>query len=652
MLFQPRNKQKSQQSESRIPQWLWAMNLAAAIVFTPGCGGGGATDSASVDASATDQGEVIVALTDAEGDFLSYTVDVQSITLEKANGAMVETVPINTRVDFAEYTDMTEFFTILTLPTGSYTKVNLHLDFSDSEIIVQDSEGDYQAASVVDTEGDTITNFTVQVNFSESDVLTIKKGVPAKLTIDFDLDSSNTILSYDPAVVEVEPIILADASLDLDRKHRGRGLLKTVDVNASTFDIDLKPFRHREGSFGAITLHASDETQYEVNGSPLSGSEGLAALDALAMDTPLIVYGQMTELANFEAVTVLAGSSVPWVGRDAARGIVIAREADVLTLRGSHVERSNGAVTFYDNITVNLGADTHVTREALSNEGLTKDDISIGQRVIVFGDMNGDMNSDMPGSLELNATEGHVRMLMNVVKGEVVSLSPLAMDLRWLNGRRIGLFDFDGTGVTEEQDADPDSYDVETGALSLENLALGSLIKVRGYPVAYGASPDDFNAQTVIDINTDQRAGVMNVRWHDGGSNTPFKSTESESLVLDVENALYQVTLAGVPLTGGALTGVALTGAPLEWMDGLQNGPVVAPLSLLGRGIYAVKVAGQPAIQVFKSFDNYVEALNTHLSAGESLRRMVALGRYDQTVDSMSSVVVTSRFTSAVSPIE
>jgi hypothetical protein len=52
---------------------------------------------------------VVIALTDAEGDFASYTVDVLSLTLTTANGAVVETLPLSTRVDFARYTDLTEF---------------------------------------------------------------------------------------------------------------------------------------------------------------------------------------------------------------------------------------------------------------------------------------------------------------------------------------------------------------------------------------------------------------------------------------------------------------------------------------------------------------------------------------------------------------
>lgn len=617
-----RNKATGQSGLSRLGRGLIYSHLFMAAAVTVGCGGGGSSDSTAV---AEEQGEVALAITDAEGDFLSYTVELASITLEKANGAVVETVPLNTRIDFAQYTDMTEFFTIRTLPAGNYTKVNLNLDYSDAEIIVQNEEGEPVTASVVDTEGDPITDFTVNVTLDEDRVLKIRKGVPAALTIDFDLDSSNTILSYDPAVVEVEPFILASAEWDTEREHRGRGLLSGVDVDAQTFSMLLRPFRHHNGSFGEVTLQSAETTEYEVNGIAYTGADGIDALNTLEENTPMLVYGQVASVREFNALRVLAGSSVPWVGRDSARGVVIARNGDVLTLRGSHVDREDGSATFYDNIQVTLGDTTRVTRQALSNEGLDKEAVSIGQRVVVFGEMSG----EVAGQYTLDASTGHVRMLMNLIKGEVTSVSPLVVDLRWINGRRLNLFDFSGTGMTAENDADPDAYDIDPASLSLSGLELGSLVKVRGYPAAFGSAPLDFTAQTLVDINTEQRAAAMNVVWTGEGSMSPFIASNADSLVLDVSEARFSIKLAGVPVTLN---------------DGLQTDPSLVPLLPSGNGVYAVKVAGQPAIQIYKNFADYVDALNLHLNDGHAMRRMVSLGRFDQSEDQMHSMVITSRF--------
>ena len=85
----------------------WMTMLLAAVILAA-CGGGAGT-SGNQDSGVTavcdpndastlaECGTVMVALTDANGDFLNYTVDVQSLTLETGNGRVVETLPSSTR---------------------------------------------------------------------------------------------------------------------------------------------------------------------------------------------------------------------------------------------------------------------------------------------------------------------------------------------------------------------------------------------------------------------------------------------------------------------------------------------------------------------------------------------------------------------------
>jgi hypothetical protein len=94
---------------------LAALALAAVLGFT-GCKSG-----------ADDEGTVNVALTDAAGDFLSYTVDVTSLSLTKDDGKVVETLPQRTRVDLAQLTDLSEFVTAASVPSGTYVSVTLNL---------------------------------------------------------------------------------------------------------------------------------------------------------------------------------------------------------------------------------------------------------------------------------------------------------------------------------------------------------------------------------------------------------------------------------------------------------------------------------------------------------------------------------------------
>src|SRR5213594_465390 len=89
-----------------------------------------------------EEGVVAIGLTDTPGDFLTYTVDVTSLTLTKAdNTTVVQTLPQRTRVDFARSVDLTEFVTAVTIPAGTYVSATLNLDYNNADIQVEDSNG-------------------------------------------------------------------------------------------------------------------------------------------------------------------------------------------------------------------------------------------------------------------------------------------------------------------------------------------------------------------------------------------------------------------------------------------------------------------------------------------------------------------------------
>ena len=88
-----------------------AFGLLCSLILSA-CGGSATTSNLGGDpsagcdpgnsATADACGTVLVSLTDADGDFLDYTVDVLSLTLETANGRSVEVVPKSTRVNFTD----------------------------------------------------------------------------------------------------------------------------------------------------------------------------------------------------------------------------------------------------------------------------------------------------------------------------------------------------------------------------------------------------------------------------------------------------------------------------------------------------------------------------------------------------------------------
>jgi hypothetical protein len=124
-----------------------------------------------------DSGEVVISLTDADGDFLTYKVDVVSIELTRADGTIVETIPLKTTIDFVQYTEMTEFFTVATIPSGRYTQARMKLDYTNAEIEVE-KNGDAVAATPVDIDGDPITELEVTVKLDDRRSLVIAPRCP------------------------------------------------------------------------------------------------------------------------------------------------------------------------------------------------------------------------------------------------------------------------------------------------------------------------------------------------------------------------------------------------------------------------------------------------------------------------------------------
>jgi hypothetical protein len=113
-----------------------ASTFLTLFALLQGCGGGAGsapTTQAGDLPPAEEKGELIITITDAPGDFLRYVVDVPQLTLYRANGDVVETLPFNTRIDFAELTEVSEFLTIASVPAGVYESVVLTLDYSGAE---------------------------------------------------------------------------------------------------------------------------------------------------------------------------------------------------------------------------------------------------------------------------------------------------------------------------------------------------------------------------------------------------------------------------------------------------------------------------------------------------------------------------------------
>ena len=476
----------------------WWLALLASLILAfnlTACGGGSSNSGGD--------GTVIVSLTDAEGDFVTYTVDVLSIKLTHADGRVVETLPLSTRVDFAQYTELTEFLTAASVPNGRYVKGSLVLDYSSADIQVEDADGNAKpVTSIVDSNGNPVTTLEVNVTLEGRGALPVAPGIPRNLMLDFDLKQSNTVeINGADIKVTVEPTLIAEVDPQAPKVHRVRGPLKQVDVANNMFEIYIRPFFHRIANgqriFGSLKVQTSDETFYEIDGVGYQGADGMAVLEGLAQFTGVIVKGDLKFAPlRFEAREVYAGSSVPGGNMDLVQGSVTARSGDVITVRGATVFRSTGAAVFHDNVTVTLDDSTTILKQ-MSPGTFDKQDISVGQRISIFGVITNDEVSD----LQMSAVNGYARMGVSVVRGSVVSLPDESIDftlnLTSINGRNISLYNFAGTG-TPGNDADTTAYEVETGTLSLNGIAVDDAVAVGGFPTPFGSAPPDFIAQTVV----------------------------------------------------------------------------------------------------------------------------------------------------------
>ncbi len=579
--------------------------LSATLIFTClcACGGGGSSEPTSDVPTLPEseaQSKLLVSLTDAEGDFLTYQVDVTNITMTRANGAVVNVLPQTTTVDFAQYVEVTELLTIMDAPAGRYDGASMTLDFSSAQITVQDESGNPILAEAVGTDGQPLASTTVDLTFNDNEGFVLAPGIPAQVTLDFDLDASNTIVvEGESATVTVNPILVADTLLEEPKTFRLRGLLEEVDAAEQTFDLALRPFRVRNGIFGTSTVTTSEETSFEIDGVMYDRDEGINVLASMEVGTPTVTEGMWDRDAReYVAGTIYAGASVPWNEADILRGTVVAREGETLTVRGAIIELADGQFTFNDKITVQLSENTIVNRRG--DEATSIAQISVGSALYATGDFSEDV---------LDASEGIVRLLPSSVAGTVVSVSPLVMDLNLVNGRRAGIYDFSGTGVSPESDALADHYEVFTDTIDLSGLSIGEPVRARGYVTDLGFAPEDFNASTVIAV-TNVRAHMV-VNYGLDGSETAVVSADENGIQLDVDDAQYRHHMA--------FAGVAID------IKELEQTPLVVPGG--ERGVYTIWVNRQ--LEVYTFYDAFEDALNDYLANAAKLTRFDAQGYYN-----------------------
>lgn len=602
--------------------------VAIAALLLGACSGGADTTAGGPDPLAScdpgnpgtvaECGSVIVSFTDADGDFLNYTVDVLSLTLETANGRIVETLPRETRINFTDYVDLTELVTVATVPPATYVAGTIRFDYSDAEVFVAVGDGSKEAV-VTDQDGTPLSQAELRIRLSNRDQLTVRRGLTSLLQLDFDLAASHVVdIVPTPATATAEPFIVAEVTPVDEKSMRVRGPLVEVDEAAGEYIVALRPFHHRDGDFGRVPVKTTEDTEFEINGEAYFGAAGLQALAAAGRGTPTVAGGTLSVAEReFTAAIVLAGSSVPGAGRDAVVGNVIARDGDILTVRGATIIPHDRRAHFHDDVLVQLGPDTRVFRDGDRQTDLGIGAISIGQRVTIRGSgpdaMPAATDASSPQIL-FDATAGAVRMHVTHLSGIVNTVVPGQVDieLQAIDRRRADIFDFSGTGLSPELDADPANYEIATGALALTDLSAGRPIAVRGFPEAFGVAPPDFSGRTVIDF-TDVRS-ALGIGWGSTGTTAPFLSLATDGLVLDNQNPAIDVRH------------YIKQGTALIDLTALESATTIVPPAS-GRTLYVIKTAD--SLRQYSDFADFAADLAASLDGATSARSMFARGQFD-----------------------
>jgi hypothetical protein len=599
---------------ANIRQGIWIFLIAISALALGACNSGGGDDSVSGE----EFGELTISLTDAEGDFNQYTIDVVSINLYKTNGAVVETLPNTARLDFSQYVEVTEFLSTATVPIGSYNKAKITLDYSNAAITVEDENGNSIPAQALDEFGDPLTSITLEVMINEHSGFNITPGKPTALILDFDLEASNEVtINGNSATIIVNPILLANTSIEDDKSRRLRGLLAGVNLERETFNVKLRPFRIRHHDFGKITAHTNAETVFEIDGIGYRQIEGLEVLARQTGITPLVALGTVNYGdRRFLAHQVYAGSSVPWGDKDVLKGSVIARSGNTLTVLGVTIEFDDGHYSFNDEIEVLIDENTRVTKQGDPGNQHRIGDISVGQKITALGHI-----ADDGKSLKAEL----VRMRYSHVSGLVASVSPFEVDLQHVNRRMVERYDFTGTGMTPDNDADPDHYQIDNGLLSLNSLGLAEPVRVLGFPTPFGTAPLDFTAKTIIDLS--ELPTKMLMSYGATGSETAIVSLDETGMQLDLTSTTGRHHLK----QGGVITDITtLTAVPF-----IEPGANI--------GLYAISQGRR--VHVYLNWNTYQAALNDKLSAGYKVVFVIAKGSYDASNLSLSARQLVTRIT-------
>jgi hypothetical protein len=564
---------------------------------------------------------VVTVNAQAAQSFSTYVVGISVYSLTRSDGYI--SYPAGyTAEEFADLTqrvDLTELLNAVGIPSGTYTSVVIGVDYSIPLVYLN---GSATAATVQNSAGTVdpgIVYVTVKLDPAHPLVVGLNKSTP--LALDFNLAASNEVTASNTVVVR--PFVEAATPTNDTEPVRARGLTVVATPGQNNFVEDLRPFEDNVYStVGALTVNTTSSTYFNIDGTVLTGTAGLDALNKLASNTPVEAYGSLGAMSSitpgFTATQVYAGTVVSNGEYEHVRGIVSAVNGDTVSVLGAtylYYEgycESNLCFTYYPTATISVGPSTVVTQDNVDvpASSLSYKSISVGSQI----DAIGVGTTSSSNVLTLDASSGLVRLQSTPIWGTLASGASGSSTVSLLSMGNTDFaatsFNFADTGTSTANDAVAASYIVDTtGATSGADQSAtpaGTLLRVDGFPTPVGSAPPDFTATDVI-AGTAAPADLV-VEWGKGaGTTAPFTSYDTASLTLNLSGADLAQVLVGPQIT-------TLSGTP--------------SINISGATQFAIGSATAD-ISMFSTSSAFVGDLGTSLNGSTSVFRVVAVGTYD-----------------------
>lgn len=612
----------------------------AAIIIVAGCHNNNLTSGYGIG---------FVTLTNTPGDFTSYTVNVDSVTLTGLVVGAYPAVQQPETIDFTKLNDIAELWDSASIPNDTFTAASIILDYTSANISVM-VNGVPTKAKVVDTTGAAVTTQTINVTFDTAHQLVIQPTFAStsaeRLAIVLDLAASNEVnLATSPPTVTIKPFMTVSTSAADKKQVRVRGPLINSSVGVGTYTVYVRPFFDETSALGQLTMFNDANTVYQVDGVTYVGAPGLSVLSQTSAGTtmtaaytnyqPTPTLNAAVTAAKFNSIFVVGGSTLEDFYTQGLEGDVIARSGNTLTLRSSTLELNYNLTGYgsgqYNNAdaVVLLGPSTIVTADDNTKlTGLNYNSISVGQHITARGiyelPASGVVTLDATGNSSTNT--GSVRIQSTQLWGSLVSSTTgsLVLDLQTINNWPVSVYNFAGNGASAVV---PAGYAVNTGTLAVPaGVVAGNPLWIDGYTTPFGSAPPDFSA---LSINSELSVPArLQVDWTSGGTTAPFATLTATGLTIDLGSVNYSagaihVGSESIDLKSLAATPLIVPATPV----GTAGLPAVfLPLFAIG----SLTAANTTGIAEYNTFAAFATQLPKSIIAATPALHFVANGVYNR----------------------